>query len=146
MTHKIIVICLICLAVMTVMAGCTPTPKPDPKVDLDYSIYEPEEAHKRLTHILDNPESYLGQTLKISGAFRWHVESYDAATEFWILPKYNEYGMVLPFQLKTPWETPDEWLEKDTSICIIGTLQLVPTNTGGTCLALVNAEIVDIEE
>ena len=143
MIRKTILICLACLCLLAAMTGCTNSP--DPNVDFDYSIYEPAEANEKLASIVKNPGEYLGKTLKITGEFQWNA-TYENATVFTIRPNYTEYGLELPFQLKNPWQSPEEWPERAVSMCIVGTLQIIETPDGGTRLALVDAEIVKIDK
>ena len=143
MTRKIILICLACFCLITAMTGCTA--QPDPNVDIDYSIYEPKEADEKLSVIMKSPGDYIGKTLKITGEFQWDA-TYETETIFTIRTNYGQYGLELPFQLKEPWQSPDEWPERAVSMCLIGTLQIIETPDGGTRLALVNAEIVKIDK
>ncbi len=143
MIRKTILICLACLCLLAAMTGCAN--RPDPNVDFDYSIYAPEEANKQLDIIMQAPEDYIGKTLKITGEFHWST-TYDSSVEFAIRPNYTKYGAELPFQLKAPWQSPDEWPERAASMCLVGTLQIIETPDGGTRLALVDAEIVKIDK
>ena len=143
MTKRIIAICLTCICMVGLLAGCAN--KPDPNVDIDYSIYEPKEADEKLSVIMKSPGDYIGKTLKITGEFQWKT-TYETETIFAIRPNYTKYGIELPFQLKEPWQSPDEWPERAVSMCLIGTLQIIETPDGGTRLALVNAEIVKIDK
>lgn len=143
MTRKIILICLACLCLMAAMTACAA--KPDPNVDIDYSIYEPKEADEKLSAIMKNPGDYIGKTLKITGEFQWDA-TYATEAIFTIRTNYGQYGLELPFQLKEPWQSPDEWPERAVSMCLVGTLQIIETPDGGTRLALVDAEIVKIDK